>query len=214
MTIGIFDSGNGGRFVEEKLATIFPQTRFMRVADTKNAPYGERTYAEVARLCETAIQPLLAQCPIIIIACNTATVAAIESLRKKYPDTTFLGFEPMIKPAANLTKTNQIILLATRATATSPRTRALIKQYASGITVNSANTVGWATAIDTNKTAEINLDEVRKYVALGSDVIILGCTHYAALEETLSSMFPNVTILEPTAAVARQLTRVIAGRRR
>lgn len=207
MNIGIFDSGNGGRFVEEKLQRLLPSFTYVRVADTKHAPYGERTYEEITYLTDVAIQPLLATCPIIVLACNTATAAAIDTLRKKYPATTFIGFEPMIKPAASESKTKHLTLLATHATQHARRTEYLIADYAAKYKTDRPATQGWAKLIDNNQVSEIDLSEVELSIANGSDSIIIGCTHYIALIERIKKVSPNITIYEPTDAVAREISR-------
>lgn len=210
MKLGVFDSGHGGEFVSEKLASLLPEYEYMVVNDLAYAPYGERSYEEIRQLTLAAIQPLL-NCDVIVIACNTATVAAIRYLREKYPDTLFVGFEPMIKPAAAQTKTSRITLLATHATQHSPRTEELIELYADGITVDRPPTLGWASAIDNEEADTIAFDHVNQSVANGSDTIIIGCTHYIALIPRLKEAFPNITILEPTEAVAQQIARVTAN---
>jgi len=211
MRIGIFDSGIGGKFVAEKLKASSPEYEYIVVNDLTHAPYGERTYEEIRELTKIAIQPLLG-CDLIIIACNTATVAALDNLRTTYPSKLFVGFEPMIKPAAYETESGHITLLATSATAYSSRTEDLISTYASGITVDRPPTFGWAMLINENRTDEIKLTEVEASVKKGSDVIIIGCTHYIALIPRLAKLFLDIRILEPTAAVARQMTRLIDSR--
>lgn len=208
MNIGIFDSGNGGRFVAEKLQKLLPEHQYTVINDAANAPYGERTYDEIRDLTHAAIMPLLESCPLIVIACNTATAAAIDSLRREYPQTLFVGFEPMIKTAAEISASGRMILLATHATAHAPRTEQLIEQYAQGWAIDRLNTVGWASSIDQDKTADIDLDEVARSISQNDrNVIIIGCTHYIALQPRLERL--GATILEPTEAVARRIKSLI-----
>ncbi len=210
MKIGVFDSGNGAKFVAQKLQTLIPEHEYIVVNDPEHAPYGERTYADIRALTHAAIAPLIDQCEIIVIACNTATAAAIESLRQTYPDTTFVGFEPMVKPAAELTHTGHFTLLATHATAHSTRTNQLIENYAAGLRIDIPDTTGWARAIDHESADAIDLESVRQSIADGSDTIIIGCTHYIALQSKLESL--GATVLEPTEAVARQLQAEVTRR--
>lgn len=210
MKLGVFDSGHGGELVADKLRRLLPEHDYTVANDLTNAPYGERSYAEIRQLTEEAIQPLL-DCDIIVIACNTATAAAIEHLRAKYPNKTFVGFEPMIKPAAAITKSGHITLLATKATAYGSRTEQLITNYAPHTIVDRPTTFGWARSVDEHRAENIKLHEVEKSVAAGSDTIIIGCTHYIALIPRLKTLFPNVAILEPTDAVAKQITRLIGA---
>lgn len=195
-------------FVAEKLKNHFPQYSYIVVNDLKHAPYGERTYDEITRLTDAAIQPLLSSCALIVLACNTATVAAISYLREKYPATIFVGFEPMIKPSAQLTRSGHITLLATYATAHAPRTKELINQFASKMIIDMPNTIGWAKAIDNNDTSSINISEVAKSIQDGSDTIIIGCTHYIALQSRLKAL--GVNVLEPTEAIARRIIALTA----
>ena len=211
MKLGIFDSGRGGELVAHKLKELLSEHDYVVTNDLSHAPYGERSYEEIRQLTEAAIQPLLA-CDITVIACNTATAAAIEYLRDTYPYKTFVGFEPMIKPAAVTTKTKRITLLATKATVYSARTEQLITDYASGLTIDRPPTFGWARLVDEGRARDIDLLDVEQSVVAGSDTIIIGCTHYIALMPRLKALFPEITILEPTDAVAKQISRLIAAR--
>lgn len=208
MKIGIFDSGSGGRFVAQKLHKLLPDHDYTVIDDREHAPYGERSYEEIRELTHAAIQPIL-DSDVIVVACNTATAAAITSLRETYPGKVFVGFEPMIKPAAAVTKTQRITLLATYATAHSTRTNELIALHAPDITIDRINTLDWARKIDHNQTDDIALDEVAASIAASSDTIIIGCTHYIALMPRLRKLFSGVTILEPTSAVANRITSLI-----
>lgn len=208
MNIGIFDSGHGGTLVAEKLQILLPAHSYVVVDDSEHAPYGEREYEEIRLLTDKAIQSLLSTCPIIVIACNTATVAAIDYLRERYPDTQFVGFEPMIKPAREATQTNHFTLLATQATARAPRTNELIAQFASSSTIDIPDTTGWATAVDNRQADSIDLSDVATSIRDGSDTIIIGCTHYIAIQSRLEQF--GVTILEPTDAIARRIIALTA----
>lgn len=210
MRIGVFDTGHGGQLVTDELRRLLPKHEYVVVDDRAHAPYGERSLEEVARLTDTAIQPLLRDCRIIILACNTATAAAIHQLRARYPSHHFIGFEPMIKGAAAQTKTGRITLLATHATAHSARTRELIRLHGAALTIDIPTTYGWATAVDAGQAETIDFSEVKASVSSGSDVIILGCTHYNALRERLATGFPGVTLLEPTVAVTRRVQAMAA----
>src|SRR5690348_11137829 len=127
--IGVFDSGIGGQSVAERLQQLFPAVEIIFVNDSKNVPYGAKSAARVFELTKNAIQPLLeANCDAIVIACNTATTCAISELRSAYPDTHFVGIEPMIKPAALRSKKGIIAVLATPTTLNSHRYAALKRQ--------------------------------------------------------------------------------------
>ena len=205
MKIGIFDTGTGGKLVAKRLKKLLPQHLYITAIDREHAPYGNRSPEEIITLTDAAIQPLLS-CNIIVLACNTATTNAISSLWQRYTDVCFIGFEPMIKPAATLTKSRHITLLATNATKHSQRLRALISEYATGVRIDTPDTRAWAQMIDQGLADDIVLDEVSASVADGSDVIVLGCTHYLALKMRLQRLFPQCRILEPTAIIAKRIS--------
>ncbi|QHU90159.1 glutamate racemase [Candidatus Saccharibacteria bacterium oral taxon 488] len=205
MKIGVFDTGTGGELVAKRLKKLLPQHSYITAIDREHAPYGNRSSEEIITLTDTAIQPLLS-CSIIILACNTATTIAIQPLRQRYSDVRFIGFEPMIKPAATLTKSRHITLLATNATKHSQRLRALISEYATGVRIDTPDTRAWAQMIDQGLADDIVPDEVSASVADGSDVIVLGCTHYLAIKRRLQRLFPQCRILEPTAIIAKRIS--------
>ena len=205
MKIGVFDTGTGGKLVAKRLKKLLPQHSYITAIDRKHAPYGNRSPEEIITLTDAAIQPILS-CDIIVIACNTATTNAISSLRQRYTDVCFMGFEPMIKSAVILTKSHHITMLATNATKHSQRLRALISEYATGVRIDTPDTRAWAQMIDQGLADDIVLDEVSASVADGSDVIVLGCTHYLALKMRLQRLFPQCRILEPTAIIAKRIS--------
>lgn len=206
MKIGVFDSGKGGEFIAAGLEKLLPEHEYIVVNDREHVPYGSRSNEEVTVLTMAAIQPLLAtDCMVIVIACNTATMAAITTLRTAYPAIKFIGIEPMVKPAAALSRSGHIVVFATPLTLASQRYRELVAQHASNLLVDEPNTAGWAAAIEHDTLSEISFNELREIIAGGCDVIVLACTHYLALQTRLSLEFPEVTILEPTEAIARQV---------
>lgn len=207
MKIGVFDSGKGGEFIAARLQKLLPKHLYIVVNDGQHVPYGSRSNVEVTTLTIAAIQPLLeADCDIIVIACNTATMAAIDTLRTNYPTTRFVGIEPMVKPAALLSQTGHIAVLATPLTLQSQRYRQLIMTHASSVTIDEPDTSGWAAAIERGTHNSISFDELRSCVTTGCDTIVLACTHYLALQGRLQQEFPSTTLLEPTEAIARQIT--------
>lgn len=207
MKIGVFDSGRGGEIVADRLQKLFPQDDFIVVGDQANLPYGDKTQSEIIRLTDAAIQPLIKSCPIIIIACNTATAMAIDFLRAKYPNKKFIGFEPAVKPAAGSSKSGKIIVLATPATLKSTRYLSLKKRFADDTKVIEPDCGNWADKIERGEFTEDDLDPVIELARQEKvDEIVLGCTHYLAIEKTLRDELPKIEIVEPVAAVARRLT--------
>ena len=209
MKIGVFDTGYGGEIVAERLKSHLPEHEYIVVNDRANLPYGNLSGNEIRLLTNHAIYPLLQNCPIIVVACNTATAHAIEWLRHAYPDTVFVGFEPMIKPARKLTVTNHITICATKATLSSERYLQLVEQYATDLKIDTPNTDNWAQMIENHQTDQIVLSEIDQSIQRGSDVVILACTHYLALENALRIKWPHISVIEPTKAVVdrnKQLT--------
>jgi glutamate racemase len=208
MKIGVFDSGIGGKAVAERLQELIPSAEIIFVDDRDHVPYGTRPDNEILDLTTAAIQPLLEEkCDAIVIACNTATTVAITHLRETYPQTKFVGIEPMVKPASSLTKTQRIAVLATPATLRSERYHALKAQWASGITVDEPDCSSWAELIETGRADDIPLESVihdlrKKNV----DVIALACTHYHWLKPRIEKLVGNkMAILEPSDAISRRV---------
>lgn len=208
MQIGVFDSGKGGEFIAEGLQKALPSYSFRVVNDRRHVPYGSRSNEEIVALTTAAITPLLATCPIIVIACNTATMAAISSLRRQFPDTFFVGTEPMIKPASTESLTRHITVLATPLTLASQRYSNLKSLYSPNIIIDEPSTLHWARAIEHNEADTIEFNDISRSIENGSDAIILACTHYLVLKDRLQRLFPNVTIYEPTLAIAEQVARL------
>lgn len=210
MKIGVFDSGKGGEFIAEGLKMLLPEHDYIVMNDRNNVPYGSRTNDEVIVLTDRAIQPLIsAGCPIIVITCNTATMAAISTLRTLYPSIAFVGIEPMIKPAAALSKTRRCTVLATPLTLKSERYRILTACFGAKLVIDEPNAAGWAAAIESGTASMIDYSEVALSVKSGSDTIILACTHYITLKKTLKDQFPRVNILEPTEAIASRIRTLV-----
>lgn len=207
MKIGVFDSGLGGKYVAQRLADIFPDDQIIYANDRDNLPYGDKTAAQLRQLTAVAIQPLLdADCQAIVIACNSATTNAIDWLRQKFPDTFFVGIEPMIKPASQLTKTGKIAICATPATLASSNYADLKLKYASGIEVVEPDCSSWATLIENNQADLIDVETTAMQLGdQGCDVIVLGCTHYHYLKNRFQASLPTAIILEPTDAIAERI---------
>jgi glutamate racemase len=212
MKIGVFDSGVGGKAVAEQLATLIPDAEILSVDDRDHIPYGSRPPEEIISLTNTAIQPLLeSNCDVIVIACNTATTIAIDTLRKNYPDMKFVGIEPMVKPAAALTKTDHIAVLATPATLGSARYDTLKETWAAGIIIDEPDCTTWTKLIEDGRQSEVPIEEVvNDEIEKGADVIVLACTHYHWLKERAEKTAgTRATILEPSDAISRQIKSIV-----
>lgn len=211
MKLGIFDSGMGGKALAASLSDIFPEAMIRVVDDHKNVPYGSKSVDQIIALTDTAIQPLLADgSDVIIIACNTATMAAIETLRRKYPLQNFVGLEPMVKPAALLTKTGAIAVCATPFTLASKRYRWLVEAYAKNTTVLQPDCSRWARMIEDGAIDQAEIEKVvNDSCEQGADVIVLGCTHYHWIKGMIEEIAGNrAVVLEPSEAIARRIQAI------
>lgn len=212
MRIGVFDSGIGGEAVAQALRLQFPSAEIYTVNDKENVPYGSKTTDEITRLTDAAIQPLLLRdCDVIVIACNSATTAAIGTLRGRYPEQFFIGIEPMIKTAAMQTKTGVVAICATPATLQSARYEELKSAYGSKLVYIEPDCSDWASLIESNTIAREHIDEiVLGATAKNADVIVLGCTHYHWIKEEIRvAADGNVTVLEPSDAIGRRVKEIL-----
>ena len=213
--IGIFDSGVGGTSIWKEIRKKMPHEDTIYLADSKNAPYGNKTAQEILELSIKNVELLLEEnCKIIVVACNTATTNAIDHLRETYK-VPFIGIEPAIKPAALHTQTKKVGVLATKGTLSSSLFHSTSKMYAEGITVLEQEGNGLVELIEQGKQAS---DEVRKLLtqylspmlAENIDCLVLGCTHYPYLIPMLTEILPkNVHIIDSGEAVARQTYAVL-----
>ena len=214
MKLGIFDSGIGGEAVAASLQSEFPEADIVVVNDKANLPYGNKSLDQVAKLTETAIQPLLqSNCDIVILACNTATAAAIEILRTKYPDQKFIGLEPMIKPAASLTKTCIIAVCATPATLSSSRYQSLKSRFASEITVLEPDCSQWAHMIEQNQiNHSLTAGTIQAITQQSADVIVLACTHYHWIKDLIiETAGESVSVIDPSQAIVNRVRQLLAN---
>lgn len=211
--IGIFDSGLGGLSVWQELIKLMPNEDMIYFADSGNCPYGNRPKSEIIDLSIRNTEFLLAKgAKVIVIACNTATAAAISDLRSRF-DVPFIGMEPAVKPAALQTKTGNIGVLATKGTLESETFLQTKNAYAKGVTVYIQVGKGLVEAVENQLfEAQTTVDLVQKYIepmlANNVDKIVLGCTHYPFLKPIFDKLLPqNVDLVNPAPAVALQTLR-------
>lgn len=214
MKIGVFDSGVGGEAIASALQNSFVDAEIIVVNDTKNIPYGDKAPAKIIALTDTAIQPLLnSKCDVIVIACNSATLAAIDVLRSTYPAQLFIGIEPMVKSAAQLTKTKVIAVCATPATLSSANYANLLRDYTNGCTIIEPNCADWARMIEENRRNEEEIETtITACLNRGADVIVLGCTHYHWIKEEIEQLAQGrARVLEPSEAIANRVRKLMDG---
>ena len=219
-TVGVFDSGVGGLSVLRALLAELPGVRFVYVADSAYAPYGERTVAEITDRSQRITGWLRDTHHIdaLVVACNTATALAIDSLRATHPDLPIVGVEPALKPAAAHTQTRQVGVLATRGTLASERyarLRERLRQSHPAVQWHERAAVGLAAAIETGDTAvtqRLTQEHVSALLAQAPalDTLVLGCTHYPfAAAAIAQAAGPGVRLIDTADAVARRTRDVL-----
>jgi glutamate racemase len=218
--IGVFDSGIGGLSVLRALRAELPHEDFVYLADNAHAPYGERDAAYVIARAHAIAQQLRQEHQIkaLVVACNTATAAAIHLLRQAHPELPIVGVEPALKPAAAASKTRRIGVMATRGTLASAKFGALREALKDQAEFICQPCDGLASAIERGDTEEIQALCERYTRAMGPfgvqaaeiDTVVLGCTHYPFAHDTLQARLgPRVQLLDSGAPVARQTRRVL-----
>jgi len=209
--IGVFDSGIGGLSVATAIEKAMPSLEVMYVNDRKNVPYGNKTAEVLLELVTPILQKLVDEgCQAIVIACNTVTTTLITELRERLP-VPLVGIEPMVKPAAEHTKTGVIAVCATPTTLASERYQWLKDTHAAGKTIIEPDCSQWSYMIEHNKVNDATIAlQVKDMCDRGADVIVLGCTHYHWIEEKIRSMTEGrATVIQPEKAVIRQLHRSV-----
>ena len=215
-TIGIFDSGSGGLSVYREIVKLLPDERYVYFADNAHCPYGEKT-AEYIRDRGRAITEFLLGkgADIIVVACNTATAAAIATLREEYPETPFIGMEPAVKPAALGTETGVIGVLATAGTLKGSKYLKTKGRFEDDVRIVEHVGEGFVELVERGILDGPEADAtVRKSLQplldAGADRIVLGCTHYPFLRPVIEAAAgPGVQVIDPAPAVARQTVRML-----
>lgn len=226
--VGVFDSGVGGLSVLKALMAEMPHERFVYVADSLNAPYGEKGDAFVSQRTQAITDYLLTHHRIkaIVVACNTATAAAVHEIRTRYPTLPMVGIEPALKPAASTTTTGFVGVMATRGTLGSAKFSKLLSSFAQNTEFITQSCDGLAYAIEQSTALEtpdcslevqelcrIYTDAMGRSFGKGAgqiDTLVLGCTHYVFALSTLRALIgKEVTILETGLPVAKQTKRLL-----
>ena len=222
--IGIFDSGAGGLSVFREIRKLLPQASYIYYSDNAHCPYGEKTKEYIIERSRIISDFLLSKgARIIVVACNTATAAAISTLRSEYPEIPFIGMEPAIKPAALSTRTGVIGVLATAGTLKADKDLINRGRWAENVRIVEHIGQGFVEAVEKGMTDGPEVESIvrESLVPLlneGADRIVLGCTHYPFLADTIkkvaSELYPEreTQIIDPAPAVARHLLEVMKER--
>ncbi len=214
--IGIFDSGVGGLSVWREIVRLLPGVDTIYVADQAHIPYGPRPLDEVRRYADGITRFLLRQgARLIVLACNTASGAALHKLRATFPHVPFVGMEPAVKPAAEHTRSGVVGVIATPATFQGDLFRSLVARFAATVDVRPQTCPGLVTAVeagalDTPETMALLRRYLTPLLEAGIDHLVLGCTHYPFLTPAIRQIVgPQVTLVDPAPAVARQVRRLL-----
>ena len=216
--IGIYDSGMGGLTVWREVRRMLPDESLVFLGDGKNCPYGSRPGEEIRELADAAVARLVAAegCKLVVVACNTATAAAIDFLRAKYAPLPLVGMEPAVKPACLATRSGVVGVLATERSLDGELFRRTAARYGDGIEVVTAPGRGFVELVESNREHTPEAEAcVREAVAgmleRGADQIVLGCTHYPFLLPVLQRVVAGrgVTIVDPSPAVARRTAQLL-----
>ena len=219
--IGIFDSGTGGLSVFKEIRKLLPEENYVYYSDNAHCPYGEKSREYIIDRARFITDFLLDKgADIIIVACNTATAAAISTLRKEYPDTPFIGMEPAIKPAVKRTRTGVVGVLATAGTLKADKYLSTREKWAEGVRIAEHIGQGFVELVENGKTEgeeaeDIVRESLKPILDQGADVIVLGCTHYPFLAGTIAKvskeLYPerDTHIIDPAPAVAKHTLEVM-----
>jgi len=211
--VGIFDSGIGGLSVLREIHNMLPFQPLFYIADQVHVPYGKRQLSEI-RDFSFAIADFLAAmgAQMIVVACNTASAAALKELRKEYPKLTFVGMEPAVKPATQNTHNGIVGVLATPATFQGKLYHTLVEKFARDVKIFTNTCPGLVEAIEsgeitTQSTRLILQRALIPMIEKGADTIVLGCTHFPFVVPMIKNIVgPDVAVIDPSPAIAKRVS--------
>lgn len=216
--IGVFDSGVGGISVLKELMRRMPGESYVYYGDSANAPYGAKSPEDVRALTDTHVAELIARgAKAIVIACNTATGAAIQDLRQKYTEIPIIGMEPAIKPAVTAYPGGRVLVMATPLTLSSPRFRKLMDAHAERAQIIPAPCSKLARMIENGVLAGAALEdylrsELAEYLQTPPDAVVLGCTHYPFVADTILRVTGAGKLFDGGEGTAKETERQLRGR--
>jgi glutamate racemase len=209
--VGIFDSGVGGLSVLREIRALLPAQPLYFIGDQAHVPYGKRQLDEIRSFSFAVTRYLLDMgAKLIVVACNTASAAALKDLRKEFPSTPFVGMEPALKPATQQTHNKVVGVLATTATFQGELYNTLVERFARDVTILTSTLPGLVDAIeaghlDSPQTRTILEEAIRPMLAQGADTLVLGCTHFPFVLPLIREIAgPYVNVIDPAPAIARR----------
>lgn len=225
--IGIFDSGVGGLSVLRAIRTQMPEESVLYFGDQRHIPYGPRPMQQIRSFSEAITRFLLMQdAKIVVVACNTASAAALKYLREAFPDVSFVGMEPAVKPAAEQTRTGKVGVLATPATFQGALYASVVERFANGVELLQNTCSGLVQEIEQGnlngpETRRILEDALYPMLEKNIDTVVLGCTHYPFVipliqqivgENVATAPRRRVRVIDPAPSVAKQVRRVLEAK--
>ena len=215
--IGVYDSGMGGLSVWRELRRALPGESLLYLGDGKNCPYGSRPAEEIRMLADEAAEAMIGWgCKMIVVACNTATTAAISFLRGKYRSMPFVGLEPAIKPACLTTRSGVVGVLATERSLDGDMFRRTAGEYGKGIEIVASAGRGFVELVEQNREDTPEAEEcvraaMREMIERGADKVVLGCTHYPFLRPVIERVIGgrDIEVIDSSAAVARRVGELL-----
>ena len=208
--IAVFDSGLGGLSVLRELQKLMPEERFLYFGDRKNAPYGVKTTQEVRELTLAAAEKLMAKgCKALVVACNTATAAAIKDLRAAYPHKIIVGIEPALKPAAEQFPDGPIGIMATEVTLREEKLSLLMELHPNTELIRIP-APGLVEKIEAEEPVDALLEQLLSTYRGKLKALVLGCTHYPLVKKEIQKVLPGTALFDGGAGTARQTRRLLA----
>ncbi|MBL8062383.1 MAG: glutamate racemase [Anaerolineales bacterium] len=217
--IGVFDSGVGGLSVLREIRALMPGEDIIYFGDQVHVPYGPRSLKQIQDFSEGITRYLLTQnSKIVVVACNTASAAALTYLRQTFPEMQFVGMEPAVKPAAEKTLTRKVGVLATPATFQGALYASVVERFANGVELFQNTCSGLVQQIEMGnlngeETRTILEDALHPMLEKNIDTVVLGCTHYPFVIPLIEKIVgEKVRVIDPAPAVARQVKRLLEAR--
>ncbi|MFA6386484.1 MAG: glutamate racemase [Candidatus Paceibacterota bacterium] len=214
--IGVFDSGVGGLWILKHLEQEIPDYNYIFFGDQGHVPYGVKSLDEIKIYSEEITKFLINKgCKIIVIACNTASAAALKYLREKFPDILFVGMEPAVKKAVEMTTTGVVGVLATPATFDGELYNSVVERFAQNVEIHKDTCLELVERIEKgdfdSKETKIILENALKPMLLdGIDTVVLGCTHYPFVIPAIKAIVGSeVNVIDPTPAIVRQVSHLL-----
>ena len=215
--IGVYDSGFGGLSVWRELYRALPDESLIYLGDGKNCPYGSLPEERIREYAEQSVGELLERgCKLIVVACNTATAAAITHLRERFSQIPIVGLEPAVKPACQMTKSRKVAVVATERSLGSEKFRRAVERYGEGVEVIKAVGEGFVEAVESDQeqspaTRQKVEAVIEPLIKSGVDVIVLGCTHYPFLKSVIRNVVGErgVQIIDSGEAVEKRVESLL-----